>query len=358
MAAFVRPHLSDRPLRLEWHRTYQSVMEREHPDYDLAAEYRAMLEKNPDDSTLMYLVARVLPDRKESEVMFTKAAEAPKPCAYALYALANDDLCELRFPEALSRMEKARQIDATNLIFIDYHREALEANGKLDEALTMIRGQEKHDGHDYGEVSEEVRLLVAKGDPASAQERIELYCKELSPVVGPETTASARTSLNATYAYARNDIASYKAALHEAKAEGSEFQMALIDGKFGDAEAALKKENEDSFEPYLTLVALATDGNDAAVADRAWAKIVELLKKGHRTDRKLAAAITSAGPNGLSPSDLADWTSRPRERCLMFTCMGLRYPQHKAEFFATAAKLNYSTRFPYQQLKRILGRAS
>ena len=43
----LRERLSDRPLRVEWHRFYQSAIEKERPDHDLAAEYRKLLDANP-----------------------------------------------------------------------------------------------------------------------------------------------------------------------------------------------------------------------------------------------------------------------------------------------------------------------
>ena len=47
MIAYLRPRLADRPVRVLWHRIYQSMMEKQHPDYDLTADYRASSPKTP-----------------------------------------------------------------------------------------------------------------------------------------------------------------------------------------------------------------------------------------------------------------------------------------------------------------------
>src|SRR5262249_48627884 len=44
--AFLRPHLADRPLRLQFHRQYQGLLQLNQPDYDLAREYRALLKQD------------------------------------------------------------------------------------------------------------------------------------------------------------------------------------------------------------------------------------------------------------------------------------------------------------------------
>src|SRR5205823_12317242 len=104
--------LADRPLRIEWHRRYQNLVQVEQPTYDLVGEYRALSTKSPDDALMTYLLARIIDERDEATALFRKAADAPKPCAYASYALSYDAMNTGDFEQALVRARAARKIDA------------------------------------------------------------------------------------------------------------------------------------------------------------------------------------------------------------------------------------------------------
>src|SRR5262249_6914786 len=54
--------LHRRPILLEWHRHYQSLVERRHPERDLVPAYQKLLHENPDDPSAMYLLARLIDD--------------------------------------------------------------------------------------------------------------------------------------------------------------------------------------------------------------------------------------------------------------------------------------------------------
>jgi hypothetical protein len=57
--AFLEEGLSVRPIRVEWHRAYQSMMEIEHPETDLRPRYKQLIAETHDDPDALYLLARV-----------------------------------------------------------------------------------------------------------------------------------------------------------------------------------------------------------------------------------------------------------------------------------------------------------
>ncbi len=350
MIAFLRPRLTDRPVRVLWHRLYQSLMEKTHPDYDLAAEYRALLAKSPDDSSLIYLAGRSSTDRNEAKAMFTKAAHAPTPCAYALYALAYEDIGQARFDAALPLVQQASQLAPNDLQIHWVQTQVWEALGQTNSALQLARSQETHDGADHDVISEEVRLLVAGGNNTAAKQRIDGYCAELSSLhFDQEDIDFVRKTLNSAYSYAVNDIPALKEATKDMKTQDITWQLALIDKNYDAAEQNLKEQKTTDAEQYLTLSALASAGGNQAVSDRAWTKAKELLTNGIREERALAAKLARNAP--LSPDTiLQEISGFPLERCAMLICLGQRNPEQRDAFFALAKKLNFSTRFPHREL--------
>src|SRR5205823_4616390 len=129
----------DRPIRIEWHRLYQQTIETQQPTYDLSGEYRRMLQAEPQNPALQYLLGRTLDDREQAVAMFRQAAASSPPYAYALYALAYDQMSEAHFQKALEYVRQARANDERNIVFRFAEIEALEALGQYDEAVELVR---------------------------------------------------------------------------------------------------------------------------------------------------------------------------------------------------------------------------
>src|SRR5262249_45729459 len=59
---FLESRLDARPIPVEWHRLYQSEMERQHPEVDLGPRYRKLLEDTGGQADALYLLGRTEPD--------------------------------------------------------------------------------------------------------------------------------------------------------------------------------------------------------------------------------------------------------------------------------------------------------
>src|ERR1041384_1454614 len=88
----LRPMLAQRPIRVELHRAYQELMDRSHSESDLYGEYKRYLDAEPQNATLIYLLGRTAPDRKQATSLFERAAAGNPPSSRAWYALAYDKL--------------------------------------------------------------------------------------------------------------------------------------------------------------------------------------------------------------------------------------------------------------------------
>jgi len=78
------------------------------------------------------------------------------------------------------------------------------------------------------------------------------------------------------------------------------------------------------------------------------------LKKGDHPAKTLAAALASSPSQPPDDKLLHNWLGSPIDRTLMFTALGLRYPQKQAEYFAAARPLNFGHQFPSRMVAQVL----
>ncbi|MCB9855818.1 MAG: hypothetical protein H6818_09030 [Phycisphaerales bacterium] len=98
-----------RPIRIQAHRLWQSLTEVTSPDRDLAAEYKRLLDADPDNGDLAYLLARVTDDPKEAVALLQRAVSGPRPSGFGHFGLAYHCLDEGRFDEALQHARAAER---------------------------------------------------------------------------------------------------------------------------------------------------------------------------------------------------------------------------------------------------------
>src|SRR4029079_16829652 len=141
--AILKPGLEKRPVLIEWHRVYQSVMEKAHPEADLKAEYQKLAAevKSPD---CQYLLARVM-DGEEGTPVLEQAAKGNPPSAYAQYSLGYRALAQGRFDEAKTMMEKALQTKPGEALFEHFYEDALWASRSYDKLREAPQGKQLFD---------------------------------------------------------------------------------------------------------------------------------------------------------------------------------------------------------------------
>ena len=98
MVKILEPRLNDRPILVDWHRVYQSMMEKAEPRTDLRPRYEKLLAETKGSAIALYLLGRAQPDLDKSNKIYRQAAEANPPSGHALCGLGYRALCEGRFP--------------------------------------------------------------------------------------------------------------------------------------------------------------------------------------------------------------------------------------------------------------------
>ncbi|MHC4503648.1 MAG: tetratricopeptide repeat protein, partial [Planctomycetota bacterium] len=352
--AFLKEGLPRRPLLVDWHRMYQTLTQKARPGYDIQAEYRALLEKRPEDPVLMYLAARVDTDRDEAERLYRRAAEHPERCPHALYALAMAALSRADFDEALGLSRKATEMLPGRMDFDLVLRRALLGLGRFDELIGMVRADRRRYPLDGEFAASEMLLLLRRGSDKEARGVIAAYHKDLVKQGDRATADHWRSYLEALRCYALGDVEGYLGKMGEVKEHALVFDLELTAGRLEKAATALSRmEARHKAEQHGLLYLAGRKAGREDLARKHFASLLEALREGTR-DRRAAAAFLSAD-KPLDAKAVLGLVMAPDEKAILLAVFGVKFPEHRERFFELARKLNYARAFPHLFLKNLLG---
>jgi hypothetical protein len=351
-AALFRTKLSIRPVLVDWHRAYQEVIERAQPDHDVRGEYARLLEAEPDNAVLCYLLGRVTTDHAAARQLYRKAAAAKPPVAYAFHAMAYDAMVRGEFQSALDNERQALALEPDNPGFKAYELDALLALGRYDELLAMLSAsKESSDEPMKRDVSLEVYLLARKGDRAGARQRAQQYCDSIRDKASAPALESLRADFDALLAYVQRDADGYATALRVMQQDHRPLERALHSGKFAEAMEAARTVPSEHAWGYLLIYLAAHDAGDTAAAKTAFDAAQAALSAGGADER--LAGQWLAGTSVPAADALLDLHVSVDQKKVILASLGLRQPSIRSDCFSLARKLNYDTRFPHQLIDRI-----
>ncbi len=332
MLAFLKPGLAVRPLRMEWHRTYQSLMERALPDVDLLPDYQRLdSELSSNDSK--YLLARILPDPAVSLAMIRAAATATPPSAYAQYSLAFHALAQADYAKAVLYSRQACEAKPDNLSFEHFYAEALWAHGDYDTYLSLV-SRRPNQGLYPSHAAVLMRIGVAKNDNDMIQTARDLAANDSLH----DPHATIRLSL--AEALARGDAAAYRRHMAQQPSEqhslGSAVILALLENEI-DAAATLCESPQLASSFALTSLALRKAGQ-VKRADALMEDYAQYLAQQGRDERKLAAMLEGKQPLDMKMALNAIMSTE--EKRLMLLMLAAKYPDHATELNSLSRKLD------------------
>src|SRR5262249_54231615 len=138
MIQFLKQGLDKRPLWVDWHRAYQTLMEKAHRGEDLRPGYRRIVKETAENPDAVYLLGRI-EDLDTADKMYRQAASADPPSRFALQGLGFRALASGEFAEAVTWLEKAAKLAPHDERVQKYYREALLAAGRYDQLLEIAR---------------------------------------------------------------------------------------------------------------------------------------------------------------------------------------------------------------------------
>ncbi len=343
----LKTRLDERPILINWHRTYQSYMETYEPSYDLEGEYSAYLENEKDNKALYYLLSRILEDPEEAEKLLLKSIEGNDPSPFGYYGLAYQMLSNGNFDQALLYVQKAVEALPEQESFKLVLNDAMLAQGKYDSLLKEIKSKQNSYPYDGELIAEEVRLHMAKNDSYSAQNSISNYLMLIGSN-NQELKETWSTYLNGVLAYCNNDAAKYGASVEGFEEPKLAFEGAFINGEFDKASQIASDNGFDA--SYFLLLYLAQDNPDPA--SKYLNQAINIYRSGNKTSQLLADYFS--GTKSIVLDEVKSVIMLPESKRIVMAALGKLNPTYKKELYAFAKKLNYERVFPYHFISKIV----
>jgi tetratricopeptide (TPR) repeat protein len=347
----VYPGLDAMPVRIEWHRLYQSTQESSRPEYDLRSEYQQRLDKSPDSSELRYLYGRVLnDDRQQALHWFKKAVEVSEPCGYGYYALGYHAMVMADFKNALSYFEKALKIEPDNPFFCDLYYEMLVANNQLGKACDYCGQQMTQKSDSYMWMQEHVDMLLQLDRNEEADRAFEQWCRGNKDVYSAEAFETLRRSNQLSSIYRDGDFDAIRRFIGEPNQIEDQVLLTLNNRETISDELMAQA---DSFLPMWKLLFYISEsqlGNE----DNATLFLAEAIKqlKSGGYDQKYAADCLGMEKQ-IDEQKICCLAMEVPLKAVTLTALGIKFPEHRERFWELADQLNYKKVFPYHFLNSI-----
>lgn len=347
----IRPGLDVVPPRVEWHRLYQAAMETTKPQYDLAAEYKARLEKAPNDAGLQYLYGRTFrQDRQQAQYWFERSIQNPKPLPYGYFALGYDAMAVADFRTALEHFRKAMQLVPDHPYFCDFCYDMLVATSQLDKAEEFCRAQVAQKTSDYKWMQEYISVLRQQDKFAQAQQEFEQWCRRNSEVFSEEDFSVLRRSDRLNTAYLAGDFNAVREIIGEPN-DISDKMLLTLHGNKPISHDMLAQ--ADSFPPMWLLLCYIFESRLGNEQDAALflAEASKRFQQGAYEDRCIAQCLEpGARPD---PETICALLMERDIKAVTLTALGIRFPEYRNRFFELAGRLNFKKVFPYHFLNSV-----
>jgi hypothetical protein len=348
----LRPLLDRRPVPVEHHRLYQHAVESERPEHDLIGEYRVLLQNEPENAALVYLLGRITQDWSEARSLLSAAGEASPPIAHALAALAYHTLSSGEFEAAHEAVRKARALAPHRVSFQDLELNVLHALGRFEDCLAsplIARPLPELSERDF---IHRVYYLVRSGRTGEARVEASRFCGVLRTDEGPEYAAELSRLVEAEIAYLQGDEEVFATLLETDDPDN--FSAAIARRDVGRALQLIADVEDPQGWRLFAMAAILglSEGQDAA-ANQALDRAASLLAAGDADDRLVASWLTRSETPSLD--DVVRLPGTVSEKRLLLILIAARHSQLHDASHTLARTLNYDRRFPHLLLKRVVG---
>lgn len=345
MIAFLEKRLKERPVLVDWHLLYQSLLGMHRVEQNLEQIYRQYVEKEQDSGDLFYLLAKTTPSDLEAYTLYEKATKALKPSADAFHELAFRALSHGKFEEALSLTTQGNKLGSTQFDgFI--LRESLWALKKYPALLKAIQEKKKQYPLDGEWIVEEICVLKKMQQQARIEIVTAEFFKEFSNYANPTVVASWKQYFHAVEAYQDQNFKKFAQILHQMESPHLKLQGFVVEGKTAEALDVCKQLSPpDPFE-FLQIYLAARVVKDEKTAEEALAlAVVNWSESGRPFERNLARIFQNEQvPN---PQDILQFVFSPSQKLPLCLALGLKFPEQKALYWEFAKKLNYRPTYPF-----------
>jgi tetratricopeptide (TPR) repeat protein len=352
--AFLHTGLAVRPLRIEWHRVYQSLHDTAPAHAALVAEYQALLRAEPANAPLLYLCGRLEPDRAKARDFFQRAAAADPQCPYPHFALAFDYMAAGDWAGALPSLERALALRPADASWQHWRMLARLATGDGPSLEKEARALIARNAGDLSAAMQLIDLLAAQDRRDDANTALAAFRSAAGPRYGSQL-GSITMSLRCRMLYELGEFQELEklTATSPGNALGFRLQALLELGRIADALKLSPRVGDELERPLFSLaVSLAyLQAGDASQSQHWAAQARNELARGS-DDEARAAGLLGRAPAAVSVDDLKAVALQPQLKAALAAWLSATQPSNRVELAAFARRLNVERTFPYHLIQR------
>lgn len=344
---FLTAGLDRRPIWIEWHRNYQSIMEMIGNDGGLISTYDRLLKESPGSSALLYLRGRLCVANSEANAYFDKAIAADGKNPFPLLAKGMHAFCVGDVATAQTLCGEARRLAPRNEAIADALFAVRCSTRDYKNLQIELQKAQQEKPLDFTVYQRLLEVLIADGKHAEAAACHQAYLTRMKEELhGQPSPALLYGEL--TFAYLSNNLDDYLrkgAEIGDAVQEAYiTFEAHLEQDDLNAAESALERILATQKPPGPTaaraalLLSLAWKAqNNSAKADRWHAKGIELLRACGSDWRRCAELLSKGSAVEIDEIDEAfihnDYTTT------ILVMLADRCPKHRETLLTRAEKL-------------------
>lgn len=350
--AFLGAGLSNRPVNIEWHRSYQDIHLSQSNGVKLISLYEGMLKAEPENSALLYLRGRICGDRAEGRDFFKRAFAADETNPYPIYALAHEQASLGHWDLAKPLLTRVVELRPDDLRFRDDWKTVCIAVGKPDEAEQVYRAELKREPGNWKPAYSLCDVLVAEGKREEAQQVISNVVRIVRFRDAEAAEEIRQGGLNRYY-YAVGDFAALEKAARTQHDEAGKTALfsALIEQN--RVEEAVKIYPMDKISNPHFLLAVSLAWRVAGKTDEAEKWLAPVLKSFRSGGAdSLRAANLLEGKVAPTQSALDDVGLPSQFKAVLIAYLAATHPERRDELNALSQRLMVDRFFPYHLVKR------
>lgn len=354
---FLEKNLHQRPVWVEWHRFYQSARQVAGQKDKLIAQYDTLLQKEPENSDLLYLRGRLEPGFKSAFAYYDRAIAANSKNSHPYFAKAFHLAGNGELAAARELCDTAVQLNPTSprmeQMFYQL-RFVLKDYDNLEKESMSILSKNPLDWHHFQRLLE---IRVARGDNAGAAKALKNYQRTVNKET-PQDQYQFKLKSQLQLAYLKGDFNAFArdtAALEDQSLRSENLQVAYLNlGKMEEAEKLPDiKETADGYTCLLYWLGWLEKGNSQKASPWLHQAVKKFL--GSSFDENIVGELLKNQKPGKNLiNQLADLTIDINSKRVLYVAFARLYPSMRPQLLPLAEKLNHLYQFPYHFLKKII----
>lgn len=351
--AFLKPGLDRKPIEVNWHRTYQNLLEAQGRLDDLRADYDRRLEAAPNDAMLLYLRSRFEGEAKVRREFMTKALAADPENPWPHFGIGFQAAIEGDWRAALTELQIANAKGLDQDLSRRMMTLARLGNGEADKIVEESKAVLAKTPMDIAALFSLIDTYVSTGRLAEAQQELDAWKAQRQAIL--PTIAPIVEMLRLHILYGAGNFMEFQ----QAPPPGNDPVVQRYHAAFYLANGQPVKVAADPLiapkdDMPWDAVALSVSyhlAHDDVESERWLAKACERFKNRGAEERMAAAMLTTLDPPDFET--VRDLSLEPSQKLLFLCAVAQQFPALAPQAGELAAKLNVTSLPPCQLVRSV-----